>query len=180
VDHLLFCGADPGLATAAGELPIELVPVCGDKPPGGSGRCCRCMGPGDQEVWECRSKLARSIIARRCIFTYSGALAAWLRMALLCVLACLGLWGTHTSLARPAVQSHLQARRARRRREELQRVGGRGQPTRPCLRAPASTASARPVCSCCLCAAGRPVRCDVFRAGRAALRVLRAGRRCGG
>ncbi len=53
VDHLLFCGSDPGLRTAAGELAIELVPVCGDKPAGASSRCCRCMGPSDQEV-SCR------------------------------------------------------------------------------------------------------------------------------
>jgi hypothetical protein len=82
--------------------------------------CCRrCT-----QVWECRSKLARSLIARRCIFTYSGTLAAWLRLALLCVLCCLGLWGVHCSVLRPAVEAHIAARRERRRQEELARVKG--------------------------------------------------------
>jgi hypothetical protein len=75
-------------------------------------------------VWECRSKLARSLIARRCIFTYSSTLAAWLRLALLCVLCCLGLWGVHCSVLRPAVEAHVTARREKRRQEELARVKG--------------------------------------------------------
>ena len=43
VDHLLYCGADPTTLTAAGERPIELVPVCGDKQTL-SGRSCRWGG----------------------------------------------------------------------------------------------------------------------------------------
>lgn len=80
--------------------------------------------PAHAQVWECRSKLARSLIARRCIFTYSGTLATWLRLALLCVLCCLGLWGVHCSVLRPAVEAHVTARREKRRQEELARVKG--------------------------------------------------------
>lgn len=51
VDHLLHSGADPALLTAAGELPIELIPVCGERMPGGGiVRMCRCMSHTDQEV----------------------------------------------------------------------------------------------------------------------------------
>lgn len=44
VDHLLYCGADATIRTAAGELPVEMVPVCGDRDrsaAGGGQRTCR-------------------------------------------------------------------------------------------------------------------------------------------
>lgn len=34
IDHLLFCKADPMARTAAGDLPFELVPQCGDSSSG--------------------------------------------------------------------------------------------------------------------------------------------------
>ncbi|EFJ48899.1 hypothetical protein VOLCADRAFT_90642 [Volvox carteri f. nagariensis] len=140
VDHLLYCGADPTLKTAAGELPIELVPVCGDRATGSgcsgaaaaavaanavvegstspplsssssSQRNCRCMGPHDQEVWECRSRLARSLIARRCFFSFGVGLFSWLRLVVFCLLCLLGQAGCYTSINRPVVERHIDTRR---------------------------------------------------------------------
>ena len=34
IDHLLFCKADPMARTAAGDSPLELVPVCEEQPSG--------------------------------------------------------------------------------------------------------------------------------------------------
>ncbi len=106
VDHLLYCGADPTIKTAAGELPIEQVPVCGGgasasgASASASQRCCRCMGPNDQEVWECRSRLARSLIARRCFFSFGVGLFTWLRLVVFCLLCLLGQAGCYTSIIR--------------------------------------------------------------------------------
>ena len=50
VDHLLYCGADPTMRTAAGELPLQLVPVCGHRLRGSTRWACRCLAPADQEV----------------------------------------------------------------------------------------------------------------------------------
>ncbi|GIL58872.1 hypothetical protein Vafri_13838, partial [Volvox africanus] len=127
VDHLLYCGAEPTLKTAAGELPIELVPVCSDGVATASStditaasssavstpvqRNCRCMGPHDQEVWECRSHLARSLIARRCFFSFGVGLLAWLRLMIFCLLCLLGQVGCYTSIIRPVVDRHIDARR---------------------------------------------------------------------
>ncbi|GLC37451.1 hypothetical protein PLESTB_001584400 [Pleodorina starrii] len=121
VDHLLYCGADPTLKTAAGELPIEQVPVCGDRasaPGAGTGataaaaqRYCRCMGQHDQEVWECRSRLARSLIARRCFFSFGVGLFSWLRLVVFCLLCLLGQAGCYTSIIRPVVERHIDTRR---------------------------------------------------------------------
>ncbi len=49
VDHLLFCGADVGAATAAGETAVELVPLCGDRGAAGE-RACRCMSAADGQA----------------------------------------------------------------------------------------------------------------------------------
>ncbi|GLI59507.1 hypothetical protein VaNZ11_001399 [Volvox africanus] len=127
VDHLLYCGAEPTLKTASGELPIELVPVCSDGVATASStditaasssavatpvhRNCRCMGPHDQEVWECRSHLARSLIARRCFFSFGVGLLAWLRLMIFCLLCLLGQVGCYTSIIRPVVDRHIDARR---------------------------------------------------------------------
>lgn len=53
VDHLLFCGADLAVVTAAGETAAELVPLCGDRgaagqPPGQ--RACRCMSTAEGQA----------------------------------------------------------------------------------------------------------------------------------
>lgn len=67
VDHLLYCGAGACATTTAGKLPLELVPLCGDRDVEGA-RICRCMSAADQDVWECRSRTARQMImqVRRC------------------------------------------------------------------------------------------------------------------
>eukprot|EP00198_Chlamydomonas_reinhardtii_P006390 XP_001695726.1 predicted protein [Chlamydomonas reinhardtii] len=128
VDHLLYCGADPTLMTAAGELPIELVPMCGDRSAGASTaaaaegsaggsstgaavRKCRCMGPHDQEVWECRSRLARSLIARRCFFSFGVGLFSWVKLMVFCLLCLLGYAGCYNSISRPTVERHIDTRR---------------------------------------------------------------------
>jgi Sec-independent protein translocase protein TatA len=48
VDHLLYCGADPTRKTAAGDLPMQLVPRCGGYSQ--NKRVCTCLGPAEQEV----------------------------------------------------------------------------------------------------------------------------------
>ena len=79
---------------------MEGVPVCGDRCIAGK-LSCRCMAPRDQEAWECRSRLARTLILRRCIVRWGGhGVGAWLRVVVLCLLDLLGLWGHHTSLRR--------------------------------------------------------------------------------
>jgi hypothetical protein len=50
VDHLLYCGADATLCNAAGELALELVPVCGSVHKPTRRRQCHCLGPVEQEV----------------------------------------------------------------------------------------------------------------------------------
>lgn len=50
VDHLLYCGADPSMRTAAGELALELVPLCGSISKESRRRQCHCLGPVEQEV----------------------------------------------------------------------------------------------------------------------------------
>ena len=61
VDHLLYCGADPCATNAAGDLALEMVPLCGDRSPSGA-RICRCMCASDEQVWECRSRVTRQMI----------------------------------------------------------------------------------------------------------------------
>ncbi|KAL6760662.1 hypothetical protein V8C86DRAFT_1058572 [Haematococcus lacustris] len=118
LEHLLSCGADPSLRTAAGELPLELVPACGAPQPGSKQRECCCMGVGDQEVWECRSASARSLIARRCAASplLLGPLL-WLKMLFLCLLCCLGWWGRHLTICRPQVERHVLTRQRQKRQE---------------------------------------------------------------
>ncbi|PSC75029.1 hypothetical protein C2E20_1867 [Micractinium conductrix] len=122
VDHLLLCGADPLLPNAAGELPVEAVPVCGDRCLGNGKLSCRCMGVRDQEAWECRSRLARSLILRRCVMQFRNGVSAWLRTALLCLLCVLGFWGHYTTLCRPALEQHATRRAEARRKRLLQQT----------------------------------------------------------
>ena len=64
-------------------MPVENVPVCGDRCIAGK-LSCRCMAPRDQEAWECRSRLARTLILRRCIVSWGRrGLGAWLRVVAL-------------------------------------------------------------------------------------------------
>jgi len=50
VDHLLYCGADPTRRTAAGDLPLQLVPKCGGYDKVSRTQMCTCLGPAEQEV----------------------------------------------------------------------------------------------------------------------------------
>ena len=100
VEHLLFCGGDVSMRTAAGELAIELVPVCWEESSSLRGKKCRCMTTADQDVWECRSQLARSLLSRRSFLSFSQGLLMWIRMLVCCVLCMLGWWGNHLSLQR--------------------------------------------------------------------------------
>ena len=55
------------------------------------------------QVWECRSRLARNLVARRALFTFRatwGGLLSWLHLLLLSLLCYLGHWGWHTTLHR--------------------------------------------------------------------------------
>ena len=55
------------------------------------------------QVWECRSRLARNLVARRALFTFRatwGGLLSWLHLLLLSLLCYLGYWGCHTTLHR--------------------------------------------------------------------------------
>lgn len=101
VEHLLSCGADPSMRTVAGELPIEFVPVCGERSPSTGQRVCRCMSRQEQEVWECRSQQTRKLIARRCLMAPRMlGLFTWLKMLVLCMLCLLGQWGCHNTICR--------------------------------------------------------------------------------
>ena len=84
---------------------------------------CRCMGPNDQEVWECRSRLGRSLIARRCFFFFQAGVLAWLQTILFCLLCMLGQAGCYTTICRPAVAKHVLARR----QQKVQAARGRAQ-----------------------------------------------------
>lgn len=100
VEHLLSCGGDPSVRTAAGELPIELVPVCGDRGPVPGERNCRCMAVTDQEVWECRSSLTRNLLVRKCITSFHIGFMAWFRLLFFCLMCLAGFLGCHTSICR--------------------------------------------------------------------------------
>lgn len=106
MDYLLWCGADPLLRTAAGELALELVPKCTFKPSRGlfgwrPSSTCDCGSdeeggdPGD-----CGKHAVRALLARSCLVTFHAGLVSWVKLALLCLLAMLGLWGCHGSLDR--------------------------------------------------------------------------------
>lgn len=64
VDHLLFCGADATLRTAAGELPLQLVPLCGCVDRTTRCRACYCLGPVEQEVGRGWAEHGPGVLAR--------------------------------------------------------------------------------------------------------------------
>lgn len=115
VKHLLDSGAIACARSAAGELPIELVPVCGERRPGSLLRQCHCLVASQQEVWECRSQVARGQIASRCVFSLAPTVYQWFYVALFCIMTLLGFWGNHRSIVRPAVLAHIQTRREQQR-----------------------------------------------------------------
>jgi hypothetical protein len=51
-------------------------------------------------VWECRSRVARNLIARRCLLAFQVGLLRFLSLAWLCLLALLGLALRDASLHR--------------------------------------------------------------------------------
>ena len=109
VDHLLFSGADPAVKTQCGDLPLQLVPFCCEKTAETGQRICCCMNTKDQEIWECRSSAARSLISRKCFFQFGYGLMAWLTLLILCILNSLGVWGCHKHICRrPSVSKHVE------------------------------------------------------------------------
>eukprot|EP00878_Enallax_costatus_P014166 GHUV01014815.1.p1 GENE.GHUV01014815.1~~GHUV01014815.1.p1 ORF type:complete len:1261 (+),score=458.53 GHUV01014815.1:316-4098(+) len=111
VHHLLQCGGDPMRETAAGELPIELVPVCGCYNKETKQRQCHCLSAAEQEVWECRSRLARVLLAKRSLAIFHVGLFGHYRLALLCLLAFVGLLYGGRTLQRRALEAHVWRRR---------------------------------------------------------------------
>lgn len=105
VDHLLSCGADPTIKTAAGDLALQWVPFCGERHPSLNRRCCYCMDTQNQEIWECRSSTARALIVRKCVFRFDLGIVAWLGLMLFCLLNALGLWGCSTEICKRNVLS---------------------------------------------------------------------------
>lgn len=80
-DHLIYCNGDPTVKTAAGLLPLELVPLCGDHDAEG-GRICRCMHPADADIWECRSRVTREMLMQRMLTCFSIGIRPWMRLSL--------------------------------------------------------------------------------------------------
>uniref|UniRef100_A0A061QIJ2 C3H1-type domain-containing protein n=1 Tax=Tetraselmis sp. GSL018 TaxID=582737 RepID=A0A061QIJ2_9CHLO len=133
VQYLLGIGADPYVRTAAGELPMELVPVCMDgycscpwapDHHQGSGRpnSGRSHGHGSRAALEppahCHSREARNLLARRTVGNCAcTGLLDWLRVLVLSVLCILGLWGHHTTILRPAIERRVMEREERRREQ---------------------------------------------------------------
>ncbi|GMH42583.1 hypothetical protein BSKO_10502 [Bryopsis sp. KO-2023] len=123
VNHLLQRGADPTLKTVCGDLPIELVPVCGDKNQQTGHRSCRCMRIKEQEMWECRSGLARTLIFKKCLLNVRMGLVAWFQLIMTCVINWFTMWGYLTCLcSRPIVQKHVVHRQDHNRREARRRA----------------------------------------------------------
>ena len=61
---------------------------------------CQCMGLREAELWQCRSKLARGLIVRRCLTHFAAGFKAW-AYVLLTSLACLfGLWSLPPTMHR--------------------------------------------------------------------------------
>lgn len=74
VDHLLYCGADPSMRTAAGELALELVPLCGSISKESRRRQCHCLGPVEQEVRLLAAGRAAVLPCRVCCCLGSNAM----------------------------------------------------------------------------------------------------------
>eukprot|EP00879_Flechtneria_rotunda_P010445 GHRR01010921.1.p1 GENE.GHRR01010921.1~~GHRR01010921.1.p1 ORF type:complete len:1048 (+),score=450.42 GHRR01010921.1:155-3298(+) len=110
VDHLLYCGADPALRTASGVLALHLVPICGGLSKATGQRQCDCLGPADQEVWECRSRTARNLLARRCLWAFHVGVLPYLPLVWLCLMALLGFILPTSLTFKLALQEHLQKR----------------------------------------------------------------------
>lgn len=70
---------------------------------GGLGRGaigCQCMGRREAEVWQCRSKLARGLIVRRCLTHFAGGFKAWAYVLIISLACMLGLWSSGSTMHR--------------------------------------------------------------------------------
>ncbi|KAK9864565.1 hypothetical protein WJX84_000508 [Apatococcus fuscideae] len=115
-EHLLASGADPMARTAAGDLPMDLVPAC--KPvsvraKGARAGLCGCSGQADVDGRPavCQAQAVRAMLARRALLTFSGGFARWLVLLISTILTLLGLRTSIPLLDRPTVVQH-QAKRA--------------------------------------------------------------------
>lgn len=67
----------------------------------GRGACgCQCMGRREAEVWQCRSKLARGLIVRRCLTHFAGGFKAWAYVLMISIACMLGLWPSGSTMHR--------------------------------------------------------------------------------
>ena len=70
---------------------------------GGIGKrspACQCMGRREAEVWQCRSKLARGLIVRRCLTHFAGGFKAWAYVLMISLACMLGLWSASPTMHR--------------------------------------------------------------------------------
>jgi hypothetical protein len=109
-DHLLHCRADATAPNAAGMLPLDLVPYCGDYS-SAQERCCRCMHARDAAVWECRSRATRELLMQRMLVSPRGGLRGWGGRALKVWACWLELGGGCKALWRPQIEAHVVATR---------------------------------------------------------------------
>lgn len=107
MNYLLWHGANPLARSAAGELPLELVPACTHNDRRGlfswwAGGQCECCCMDDLQDAACGKKTARTLLARSCITSFWGAggIGAWIKLSVLCLLSLAGLWGSHTTCER--------------------------------------------------------------------------------
>lgn len=117
-DHLVYCQADPTVRNAAGMLPLEVVPLCGDRDDARE-RACRCMHAFDSDMWECRSRLNREILMQSMLLSVRAGARSWVAHACKVAQCWLGVWGLSKTLWRPQIESHVAA--TRRRRSNMQR-----------------------------------------------------------
>ncbi|KAK9790356.1 hypothetical protein WJX73_003594 [Symbiochloris irregularis] len=129
VDYLLSCGADPTMRTAAGELPMELVPECHSRhlfrgPYACLRGACDCGGiddPGFEDQPdssqaalnpECGREASLSLLGRACIVSWGGwgRFGSWVQLVLLSVLCLLHLWGSYCTLDRLKLEQHHEKR----------------------------------------------------------------------
>ena len=97
VDHLVYCSADATLPSAAGLLPVQLVPLCGDRDKARN-RICRCLTAHDEAVWDCRSRGTRDILLQSMLTAFSVGVHRWLHHALQVCRCWLGVWGMSKTL----------------------------------------------------------------------------------
>lgn len=120
LDHLLYCGASPTATTAAGLLPLELVPYCNTA--GDAASVCRCTPARHAVHWQCRSAAAREMLLQSVLLRPAGSLWRWVARIAAVGKCWLGVWGVHKALWRPQVEQQLERLRTQRS-ERLQQDG---------------------------------------------------------